>query len=67
MYPECNYLGPLLSFLSIAQVLSMIIGSAVYIPLYILSLNYALPRHHSSGAVFLLMAFVYVATIPLMW
>lgn len=63
----CTYAGILFAFVSVVQVLSVMVGAAVYIPVYILSLNGDWPPIHSSGDPFLLMAVVYTLTLPLMW
>ena len=59
--------GSLFTFISVAQVVSTMVGSSVYIPIYILFLQCGWPSKHPSGAVFLIMALVYILTIPLLW
>ena len=59
--------GALFTLISVVQILSTITGSALYILVYILSLDNAWPPGHSGGASFLLMAVLYGLTIPLMW
>lgn len=59
--------GALFTLISVVQTLSTIAGIALYLPIYILSLDKEWPPGHSGGASFLLMATLYALTIPLMW
>lgn len=65
--PPSPCAGGLFTFISVVQILSTMLGSALYVPIYILSLNRGWPPQHSSAVTFLLMALLHCVAFPLMW
>ncbi|XP_064402733.1 lysosomal proton-coupled steroid conjugate and bile acid symporter SLC46A3-like isoform X2 [Halichondria panicea] len=56
--------GALFSFVSAAQVLASVLGFAVFVPVYTMSL--AIDWYHASGLSFLIMAALYGCMLPIM-